>query len=335
MGRYTWRVIHIFYGADTYSRTRATERLLQEVAGDGADVLRLDAGVAIDELTFALQTTPFLAERRVVIVDGLLARAQPARRDGRARGGGRRGAGTPFWAPLADIAAALPPTTELILIDGELDGDNPLRAALAPNAKVSVFPPLRGRDLQGWIVAHAREKGVRIQPNAQQLLLQLCGPNLWAIASEIEKLRLYLGDERPATAEDVRALAASVREESVFSLVDAIVEGRSRDALRLLEQLRADGAAGPYLITMIARQCRLLILARELSSGGLAQQDIGRRIGVTHEFALGKIMTQASRANLAWLEAAMSRLLEADLAVKRGEQGEDLALELLIADLAS
>lgn len=329
-------MIRILYGADTYSRTLALDRIRDELTAEGADVLRFDASVSMEELLAAIHTLPFMAPRRLIIVEGLLARAGTGRRSGgrRRSGAGERTAAAPWWTPLADAAPGLPPTTELALIDGALDRDNPLLKALAPHAEARPpFLPLRQGDVPGWIVAHAREAGVRMAPDAVRLLAELCGPNLWAAAAEIEKLRLYAGD-REATAADVRALAAPVRDESVFAMVDAVVEGRARDALRMLTELRADGSAGPYLLTMIARQYRLLILARELASGGLAAPDIGRRIGLTNEYALRKAMQQAARADMARLEAAMARVLDADVAMKRGELTEDLALELLVADLA-
>lgn len=333
--RYTAPVIRILHGDDSYSRTRALARILAELSTGNADVSRYDASVAIDALIFALQTTPFLASRRIVIVDGLLTRAQP-RRDGarRGRGGGRRGGAAPFWAALADAAPTLPPSTELILLDDGADRDNPLKEALTPHAQVTEFRPLRGRDLQAWLTAHARDAGVHVLPETERLLIELCGSNLWALAGEVEKLHLYVGDEHPATAADVRALASSVREASVFSLVDAVIEGHNRNALRLLQQLRIEGAGPGYIITMVTRQCRLLILARELSARGLGQPEIGQRIGVTNDFALSKVMQQSARSSLPWLEAAMARLLEADLALKRGEQSEELAIELAVADLA-
>lgn len=329
-------MLRILYGADSYSRSQALSRLLGEMDVDGgADVLRFDESVALDQLVFAVNTPPFLAARRVIVVSGLLHRAQPARREG---GRGRRGGGVrppataPFWLPLVDAVATLPPSTELVMVDDAVDDDNPLLQALRPHAEVRAFRLLPQRDVPGWITSRARETSVRLAPDAVQLLARLCGNNLWAAAGELEKLSLYV-EGRLATVADVRALAASVREESVFALIDAIVEGRSREALRLLTELRNAGLAGPYLLSMVSRQYRLLILARERGGGGLGQQDIGRRIGVTNEFALGKVIQQASRIDMARLEAGLARVLEADLAMKRGEQSEDLALELLIVDL--
>lgn len=330
-------MIRILYGADTYSRARALDRLRGEF-GEDADIVRFDAGVAMDELLAALHTLPFLAPSRLVIVDGLLSRVQPPRRGGgggrRRSGAGRRSAdGPPFWAALADAAPSLPPSTELVLIDEAVDADNPLLRALTPVAETREFRSLGPRDVPGWVIAHAREAGLRMPQDAARLVADLCGPNLWAAAAEIEKLRLYAGD-RAVTTDDVRALAASIREESVFAMVDAVVEGRSADALRRLAELRAEGHAAPYIITMLARQYRLLILARELAAAALPQQEIGRRIGLTNEFALRKAIQQASRADMAGLEAAMRRLLEADIAFKSGDMSEDLAIELLVADLA-
>ncbi|HWO94297.1 MAG TPA: hypothetical protein VNL92_05990, partial [Dehalococcoidia bacterium] len=187
-------MIRILYGPDTYSRTIALNRIRSELNADTADEVRFDASVGMEQLLAALHTLPFLATRRVVIVDGLLARAQPPRRGAsrtRARGSTRRDTSGLFWAPLADAAPTLPPSTELILVDDAIDSDNPLLTALTPYAEVRQFRPLAQRDVPGWITARARDIGVRLAPDAVRLLADLCGNNLWAAESELEKLHLY------------------------------------------------------------------------------------------------------------------------------------------------
>src|SRR4051794_33437703 len=84
------------------------------------------------ELRAACDTVPFLAPVRLVIVEGLLARLAPAPQGGaRPAGGGRnRAAADEEWAGLPGYAAAMPETTQLVLLDGAINERSSLVTAL-------------------------------------------------------------------------------------------------------------------------------------------------------------------------------------------------------------
>ena len=105
---------------------------------------------------------PFLAERRLVIVEGLLDSAGGGDAPG-ARGQRRapatrrrRGADAGPWRGLREALADLPPTTDLVFQDGPLRRNNPLLRDLAPVAQVREFPVLRGVHLQRWVLSARR-----------------------------------------------------------------------------------------------------------------------------------------------------------------------------------
>jgi DNA polymerase-3 subunit delta len=218
-------------------------------------------------------------------------------------------------------------------VDGDISERNSLLRLLSPLAQVRRFPRLSQRDLPGWIQARARQEGVDISPEAVRLLADLVGNDLWALWQELKKLALYAGGRR-VEDEDVRALTVAAREASVFTLVDAVVEGRPDQALRLLEQLLDQGAAAPYLLAIITRQYRNLLLAKEMLRDRHQAAEIGGRLGIVSRFALGKVLEQAGRYPPARLEASYRRLLEADASIKSGIYRDELALEVLVQDLA-
>ena len=157
--------------------------------------------------------------------------------------------------------------------------------------------------------------------------------DLRLLVNELTKLSAYAQGRR-IEAPDVEALVSEARNINIFAMVDAIVEKRGAVALRLLRKLKREGAEGGHLRAMVVRQYRLIIQARELMTAGLPTREIGQRLGVPSEFVLQRILDQAQRYSLSRLRAAYRRLLEADVGVKRGHYDEELALELLVHDLA-
>ena len=84
---------------------------------------------------------------------------------------------------------------------------------------------------------------------------------------------------------------------------------------------------------MLARQVRLLLLAKELRSERLSTSDLAKRLGLSAEFAARRMQEQAARYRPMQMTIMYRRLMETDLAIKRGHLGEGVALETLVAEL--
>jgi DNA polymerase-3 subunit delta len=331
-------MLYIFHGEDDFSQREELARIKAELDSDGMlanNTTVLDGSqVRPDELAAICNTVPFLSEHRLVVVEGLLGRLETSRaRRRRGRRGDSAGEALGPWRDLADALSHMPETTTLVLLDGRVSNKNPLLALLSPLGKAQAFAGLPLRAVPDWIERRARQVGLALAPGAARLLADLVGNNLWLISRELEKLGLYAGD-RPIEEEDVRALVTSAREVGVFSMIDAVIEGRFEQAMRLVEQLLEQGATVPYLLTMVTRQYRHLLIAKELSLARLPPAEIGGRLRITSEFALKKVLEQAARYSIPQIEASYRRLLDADVAIKRGVYPDELALEMLLHDLS-
>ena len=251
----------------TFSISEALERLKAQAGPPDvldANVTRGHASAFTPQQVQVLcSTVPFLAERRLVIVDGLLSLFS-GRRPSR-RGRASQDAASD-WLALADFVPNMPPTSDLALVDGAVNRGNALLAALSPLGQATEFPALRGARLTRWIQERATAAGCDISQDGVRLLSELVGGNLWTLSSEIEKLALYCNGRR-AEAEDVRLLVPFANEVNVFNAVDAVMERRYPDALRAMRRLMEGGATGTYIVAMVARQVRLLLLAKDLGGG--------------------------------------------------------------------
>jgi DNA polymerase-3 subunit delta len=328
-------MFYILYGQDDFSLNQAVEKIKADL-GDwemlATSTTNLEGQhLTLSELRNKCDAAPFLSSHRLIVVDGLLGRFEV--KQSRPRSGrGKSGNGLGEWEGLASYIGQMPETTVLMLVDGEMKGQNPLLKRLSPLAEVRTFPLLRSRDLKAWIQQRVGEEGGDITPQAVNLLAELIGGDLWAMNGEIQKLLLY-SQERPISEDDVRQLVSHVQEANIFALVDAVAEGRTELAQRILHRLYDDGVAPTYILVMITRQFRLIAQAGDLGKG-LSRLQIQDRLGLKSSYSLDKTLSQAKLYDFEGVKRAYDKLLETDLAIKTGKYTDKLALELLVTELA-
>ena len=129
-------------------------------------------------------------------------------------------------------------------------------------------------------------------------------------------------------------MVSYAQESNIFASVDAIVEGRVSEALGLVHGLLEGGSPTGYIMTMIARQVRLLILAMEIGARRLSTGEASQRLRLSG-YPLRKTLFQADRFSMERLVEIHRMLLEADLAMKSTGADDELILDTLIADIAS
>ena len=330
-------MIYLLYGDDEFS---IQEVLTSMKEGFGPPDLRdvnitaLDAdGVGFDELRATCDTVPFLAEKRMVIVTGLLGQSE-RRWPSDARRGGKGEAPRELkrWSELPRYLPEVPETTELVFVDGRLGGGNRLLAAVRPHAKVSSFALPNEDSVGRWVRDRAADRGIEIEPAAVKALAETVGGDLSVIAGELDKLAVYRGGQ-PVRQEDVEELVSYAKESNIFVVVDAMIEGRLDAAVGMVHQLLRLGRTPGYILTMVARQVRLLILAKELRAQRVPADEQGRRLGL-YGYPLRKTLEQERLFTAERLVQIHRKLLEADLQIKTTVADEGMVMDVLIAEVA-
>lgn len=346
---------YILHGDDSISRDAALT-WMREAMGEDGDLNRSEfdgAQTPVAEVLAAVKSLPFLAEKRLVIVKGLISHIT------------RRGAGKTGKAAtdrLIDELPSLPKFARLVFYESEpLDESNKLLKA-AQNMENGNIRCYRAPDhLRDWLRTRAREYGAEISPRAVAAISDLLsydehsrnarGKNagrrreamreralaLLAADNELSKLADFVNGRAPISEEDVAALTPYVPEANVFEMVDALANGDGARALELTHRslLQNPGDSGFGLFGMIVRQFRLLSMTRDhIDRGGGAQVlTIAKAIG-SSPFVAGKLATQSRRFSAGQLDAILKRLQRYDQEMKTGRIEPRLALELLVTSLA-
>jgi DNA polymerase-3 subunit delta len=324
--------VALVFGRDDFrvaQRVRELSAATDPILGDLNRAVIAGEKLSVADLRAHLDALPFLGERRTVIIEGLLDRFEDA---------GKTQRRLAEAAAFVEAFAAMPPTTVAVLPGGDLRPTrNPLIAGLeAAGASVERFFPLREGELLTWIQTRARAQGLHLSAAAARRLAALVGPNLWVLTSELDKLASWAGGA-PVDEEAVVALTAASREESVFALVDHVLEGRTREAIRGLTEL-LDSGESPYgVLAMLQNRLRQVWLVHQLAASGLPVQAVKLRAGLGHlpDPVFRQTLAVATRRSSEELRDVHRQLLDTDEAIKTGKTEPRLALELLARTLAT
>jgi DNA polymerase-3 subunit delta len=315
---------YLLHGEDNLSRDEEIDKLRARFAA-GLDPATVEMNTAVfdgktaalDEIKSACEAFPFLAERRLVIVKGLVA---AMKRDA--------------IKALAEYLPALPDWARLVLVEDKALPDNHRLVKLARDHASGFERAFHApRNASGWIRQRAAEHGAEITPAAAAALAEVVGADLLAADNELVKLALYVDGARSIEVDDVAKLTVYVAEANIFEMVDAVVQGDGKGAIsrlhRLLEQQDPLSIFG-----MIIRQFRLLLLTKtHLDAGGAPGDALAQAIDV-HPYAARKLPAQARDFTMPQLEDFYRRLMDYDMQIKTGRIDAALALDLLVAALA-
>ena len=139
---------------------------------------------------------------------------------------------------------------------------------------------------------------------------------------------------QPIKLRDVNDMVSYVREVNIFAVVDLVIENKPGEALKAIHKFLDDGNAPAYLITMIARQLRLLLMAKELKYKNKSTQEMGREVSLSG-YPLKKLLAQETSFTNDGLIKMHDILLKTDYDIKTGKTSDNLALDMLILEMVN
>ena len=333
-------MLYIMHGLDDYSINEEVENIKKDL-GD-PEMLSVNTsvvdgrGLVLSQLIEMCNSVPFLHTVRLVIVKGLLERFEqesvPHKRGNKSKS--KMYQDGDGWEDIDSLISNMPDSTVLILIDNKVIKKNRLLQKLTPSAKVKVFPKLQNRNLASWITKRVAYQGGSISEGAVAMLMEFIGGDLWIMSSEIEKLLVYT-DGRIISESDVKQLTNFSKESSIFSLVDAIIERKRSIAHKLFHKLLNEGVTVPYMMAMITRQLRLIVVTKDLKERKMSPGAIQNAMGMSSDYAMQKVLTQCEKYTAEQLKNSYRKILDADIAIKTGKYDSDLAIDLLVVELCS
>ena len=176
--------------------------------------------------------------------------------------------------------------------------------------------PVQAAEMQDWLMRRAARKGMRLESEALKMLVARLEGNLLAAAQEIEKLYVLHGPNSINKHQIDDQVALSARYD-VFKLSEALLQGKLKRALKILDSLRADQIAAPVVLWALSRDVRLLMALR-----GSDQPMAVYKKYHTPERQKALLESALSRLKMADLQGILSLCADADLQIKGEASGD-------------
>jgi len=328
-------MLMFLYGPDTYSSRQRLHQLKQgfkkKYDPSGSNVSVLDGEkLTLEVFRRAAGTAGFLASKRLVVVESVIEKNSKKE----------------IQKELVEYLSSPDWTDENVVIfwEGDINSSNrrpkktakkkgassrstrPLLEKLLAERHIEEFPTLRPAELVKWIQDHVQGCKGSIDSYAIDELMTRVGTNLWQMTQEIDKLTAFRQNEM-ISADDVRLLVRSSYDENIFHLTDAIGSKDLRKTLELIGDQLSSGAHELYILTMLTRQFRLLLQARDLIETEPHPATVASRLGLP-PFIAQQLVSQAQKFTLSELIGIHQQLAELDMKFKTSEGDPRLLFDL-------
>jgi len=145
--------------------------------------------------------------------------------------------------------------------------------------------------------------------------------------NELRKLKLTV-ENSTITLPDVESLVSDTLENDIWNLIDAINQKDSIQSSTILERLMAQNIDSNYIISMLARNLRLITLTKYLLEESGTTGNIAKRLKVP-PFTVPSLINSSKKYSKAKIRTLYSKMSNLDYQIKKGLIDPDLGITLL------
>lgn len=307
--------VYLLFGEEAYLKKQYRKKLQDAlVSPDDTVNLNLYEGknISVKELIDQAETMPFFSERRLLVVEdsGFFKNASQE---------------------LADYLTHVPETTFFLFVEEEVDKRGKLFKTVKNKGRVVEFARQTEETLQRWILGTLKNEGKNITRATMELFLEKTGTDMKNISMELEKLLSYTLGREVITSEDVEEICTTQTVNKIFDMVNAIAEKNQSRALDLYYDLLALKEPPMRILFLITRQFNILLQVKEMRGHGYDANAIASRLGIQN-FIVRGALRQAEAFSLEQIGQMVERCISTEEAVKTGNLGDKLAVELIIVE---
>ncbi len=315
----TFKPVYLLHGDEAYLRVQYKNRLKDALTVDG-DTMNYSyyqgKDVNAAEVIDMSETMPFLADRRVIILENT----------GFAKDGNDA---------LADyVNSGIPDTTVIIMVEQAVDKRTRLYKAIDKAGRCVSFDIQNDDTLKKWILGRLKREGRQISAQTLDIFLETVGTDMYTISGELEKLISYTMGRNSITQADVESVCCVRLQNRVFDMISLIGLKKSSEAVKIYHEILSLKESPYGVLALIVRQFNYMLQIGDMLSLGMNNKTIASNVGLS-PYVVGKYIPQVKNFSIDEMKKILEACAETDHNVKRGDMGIELGVELLILEIAT
>lgn len=326
-------MIIYLHGPDTFrSRRKLKEikdKFIREIDKSALNIEILPGqGLETQEFEKAISTPPFLAKKRLVIIEDLISKnkGQKVQKE-----------------ILETLDKNNLDETIIVFWEGDAGSAKAYRSKtsqkrsglllnrLKKEKYAQEFNLLTEGETYRFAAEEIKKRGGKIEPGALSLLTSLIGNDLWRLSSEIDKLLAY-AKNKEIKVEDIEKMVLTKLDEDIFKLTDALGQKNKKLALKLISDQLKSGTSPTELLAKITWQFKNLLMLKsfiEQNGDGYPSTRLTYQLGL-HPFVVKKTMSQVALHQLTDLKKSYKSLLAIDYKIKTSQINPEVLFDLLV-----
>lgn len=217
--------------------------------------------------------------------------------------------------------------TVIIWEDQKIKSNTKYYKFFGKDKKVEGFDELNKRTFFTWLREELKKQGMKMEAVATKEIAERTNYDPERCANELKKLKLMV-DDNEIKKEDVEKLITNTLERDIWGLIESINEGDTKKSTKILEKLLSQAVDVNFIISMIARNLRLITLTKFLVNEGKSSSEIASILKII-PFTVPSLIRASkdySEKKITYLYTKLSNL---DYQIKRGLIEPKLGITLL------
>ena len=304
-------MVYLLFGTKDYSINNEIKKICKNI--DDMNISRYDLNNDLTSLVIEdAKTISLFGDKKIVIADNANMFTASTSKDSEI---------------IEDYLKNINEYTDLIFIvhSDKIDARKKITKAIKEKGKIIEF----NDDLDAISLIRRLFKDYNIEYSDIKLLIDRVGNNPLIITNEINKIKIYKGNDKNITSEDILNLTNKIIEIDVFKLIDYIVRKDKENALELYNEMLKVNEEPIKIIVILANQFRIMYQSKKLLKKGYSEKDIASILKI-HPYRVKLAIQNSRNYTSEMLLKYLNDLADIDIGIKTGTINKDLALELFI-----
>ncbi|MDR3609178.1 MAG: DNA polymerase III subunit delta [Ignavibacteriaceae bacterium] len=223
-------------------------------------------------------------------------------------------------------------TTILFIYNGDLpSADKEPYKSLIAQKFVFEAKELKGENLINWLIEISHKNGRQLSHENATLLIEITGDNRSMLEDQLEKFFIYLKPNKEIDYTTIKALSASLKENTIFELNDSLGRKNKVQSVKVIYNLLEKGTDPSFIIAMLTKYFTGLSRVDEMNQK--IPDAVAARIVGTHPFFYKNYQSARKIFSDKDLFRSISALLNADILLKTTTIDPKSIFTVLITDI--